>query len=138
MGARPLHVVSTARQVALDGLAEGHSRNGAAALAGVSDQTLRNWMRADNDYLDAVEAAEREALAKVEAVFLAGAMRDPRLALAYLERREASWKRGRAEAGWPVDEAEQGRVLALALQQLTLAELLSVRPAQEAPSWGVQ
>ena len=88
-----MHVVSTARQVALNGLAEGHSRNGAAALAGVSDQTLRNCMRADNDYLDAVEAAEREALAKVEAVFLAGAMRDPRLALAYLERKEPSWQR---------------------------------------------
>ncbi|MFN0095070.1 MAG: hypothetical protein ACKVVT_09890 [Dehalococcoidia bacterium] len=115
MAARPAHIMQNARERVLEALELGHSRVGACAQAGIRDQTLRNWMWNDASFREAVEASERTALAQVESVFLAGAMRDPRLALAYLERREATWRRSTV-----VDMAPE--TAAVLLQGLTDAQ----------------
>jgi hypothetical protein len=75
------------RERLLKALRDGNTRRNACALAGISDQTLANWMAEDLDLLDAVLLAEAQAEAFNVAALERGARKSWGAALAWLERR---------------------------------------------------
>lgn len=72
----------------LQGLSIGMSRRAASALGGISDDTLRRWMKSDDTLAHSVERAEATASqTAVESIHRASIDGDWRAAAWWLERR---------------------------------------------------
>jgi len=80
------------RAEVLEHLAIGHTRRASAHLAGVDEHTIRNWEMSDSQYSQRLREAEAKAAAKFEKTVIDAGASDPKIALAYLERRaRADW-----------------------------------------------
>lgn len=89
MGGEANSKLTTARiEAILNALRTGCTRRAAAAVGGISHQTLYNWMAADLTLVDAIERAEGEAEATFTAIVAQSAPKSWQAAAWWLERRK--------------------------------------------------
>jgi len=94
MPRRSVAIMDAKREALLKHLADGHTRRVAAHFAGIHENTVRDWETGDPEYRERLHEAELAGLGLAETSFLSGVRTDPKLALAYLERRDRqNWAR---------------------------------------------
>ncbi len=94
MARRPGNVMDSRREALLKALAEGHTRKAAAHIAGIHQDTVRDWETEGTDFSDRIREAELAGVALAERTLVKAMTDDPKYALAYLERRSRSdWGR---------------------------------------------
>jgi len=64
----------------------GYKIPAVAGVAGISGQTLRNWLQADKKFLERCEVARSRARARLERILLTNAQKDPEYALKVASR----------------------------------------------------
>lgn len=120
MPKRTAAVMDVKREKLLQALAQGHTRKTAAFLAGIHEDTVKDWEREGSDYSGRIREAEVAACSIAEASIAAAMQDDWRAALAYLERRSRTeWgKQQQVELSGPA-----GGAIPVQFQDLSTDEL---------------
>ena len=120
MTKRSSAVMDAKREKLLQALAQGHTRQTAAFIAGVHRDTVTDWAREGSEYAERIRDAEIAALAVAEASLQAAVQDDWRAALAVLERRSRTeWgKNQQVELSGPA-----GGAIPVQFQDLSTDEL---------------
>ncbi len=131
-GGRPTKLTPELQAKILDLIRAGNYRKIASGACGVRDRTFCTWMRLGKnaktgihrDFFLSVLRAEKDAETIMVAKLVAGADKDPKAALAYLERK--FHKRWGKKDSAPKSEEEKMR----ALVDIVVASVLQVKRAQ--------
>ena len=90
MTGRPTKRTPEAEAKIIELLKAGNTRKTACIAAGISEDTFARWRKDDEDFADAIEKAEEEAVARNVAIIQRAAITTWQAAAWWLERRRRS------------------------------------------------